>query len=107
MSKQTQQIERMGFNAINGLRELVESNIFVKDDGYRHIKIPNSHLDFSAEFLYLEFIKAENPKFEEIISSGSNEIKIQKRIEKFDGMYLSVMGGLFLKSIDEMRRESS
>ena len=104
MSKQTQQIHK----TLDGhdLREIIESNVFVKNDGHRFIKIPNSRLDFSAEFVYLGFTKAGNPKFGEVVFSGPEGIKIQKRIGRFDGKYLSVMGGTFLKSIDEMREES-
>lgn len=90
----------------HNLRELIESNAYVGRFGYKYIKMPNSRLDFSAEFVYLGFTKAGNPKFGEIISSGPERIKIQKRIGKFDGRYLILMGGLYLKSTDEMREDA-
>ncbi len=105
MSKQIFEIRKTELEASTGhsLRELIESNVYVKSDGHKYISMPNTRLDFSEEFVYLGFTKVGNPKFGQIVLSGPNGIKIQKRIGKFTRGYLSVMGNSFLKSIDEMR----
>ncbi|MDH3764490.1 MAG: hypothetical protein OER82_01600 [Nitrosopumilus sp.] len=105
MSKLMFGIGKANLEALKGhsIRSLIESNVYVKNDEHKYIRIPNSRLDFSAEFVYLGFTKAGNPKFGEIIYSGPEGVKTRKRIGKFDGKYLSVSGDSFLKSVDEMR----
>lgn len=88
------------------LRKLIESNVYVGKFQQRYIRVTNTRLDSPAEFVYLGFTKAGNPKFGEIVSSGPHGIKIQKRIGKFDGEYLSIMGDRFVKSIGEMKEEA-
>ena len=72
-------------------------------DGYRYIAIPTADLGLSEEFIYLGFTKDGNPKFGQVLSSDFGTTKIQKRIGRFDGRNLSVMGGMFTKLIDDMR----
>ena len=87
----------------HNLRSLIESIVYVKQTGYRYIKIPRTSNKHSEEFLYLGFTKAGNPKFGQILSSGPDGIKIQKRIGRLDEKGLRLMGGSYFKSLDEMR----
>ena len=105
MNTQTTQNQETVFDQLKGhsMRNLIESNVYVKNDRYRYIKILNSESNLLEEFIYLGFTKTGNPKFGQIVSSDPNGIKIQKRIGELNGKYLSVMGDSFLKSIDEMR----
>ena len=104
MSKQMIKVRETDHEKLNGhnVRELVKSNIYVKNSGYRYIKILNFKSGLYEEFLYLGFTKAGNPKFGKIISFDSGVIKIQKKIGKINGNSILIMGGLYQKSIDEV-----
>ena len=99
-------IKQVTAQECHNFRDLLESNIRIGKFGYRFIKIKNSKSKLLEEFVYLGFTKAGNPKFGQIINYDSGIVRVQKRIGKFDGKYLSLMSGLYLKSIKEMRGES-
>ncbi len=88
------------------IKELIQSNIYEGDFGYKYINIPNSRLDFSQKFVFLGFTKSGNVRLGDIHSYGQEGIKFSNKIAKFDGKYLSALGSRYLKSIKEMQEDS-
>ena len=88
------------------IQELIQANVYPGDHGHKMIKIPNSRLDFSAEFVFLGFTKSGRVRLGEVVFSSPQGIKWINRIGRYDGKYLTVLADNYLKSISELEKDA-
>jgi len=95
---------------MNRIEELIESNVYDSKiyPGIRMILIPNSRLDFSQEFVFRGFTKSGGIKLGEIHHYDPQNKKVEwtNKIGRFDGKYLTVNADNYLKSTEELEKDS-
>jgi len=86
-------------NIVKDVKRFIEDHVY-EELGRKLIKIPNSRLDFSGEFVFEGFTKTGQVKLAQIIGSGPDGLKTRRVFGKIDGNYLSVLADNYLLGLD-------